>query len=138
MSKDYKEDLSYREVPVSTKLAEGAKLVPSPIRKTHFNLGKPPEGVDYEPMVKLKPHIGTMLADSYNIIHKQLRMYWDKLEAGMVLDREEISQFDKLTSALVKLAREEREQDKREDPANLSDAKLLEMVEEAKKALGKG
>jgi len=36
------------------------------------------------------------------------------------------------------LAREEREQDKREDPANLSDAKLLEMVEEAKKALGKG
>lgn len=91
-----------------------------------------------EPSVRLKPHIGTMLADAYTVISETFRQCRDKVMNGEPLDREERMTFVKFTDAFTKLAKEEREQEKRDDPAKLSDVELVQLVEKARKVLGAG
>ena len=55
--------------------------------------------------------------------------------AGEELTSQEASKFQKVTDSVVKLMREERAQEDRSDPAQLSDAQLLEQAEEAKRYL---
>lgn len=86
------------------------------------------------PGVRLKPHIGVMLADAYTIVGEEFRSLRDRaMNRG--LDREEHRQFVQMADAFAKLAREEREQEKRHDPAKYTDEELLVMVEKAKSLL---
>lgn len=88
--------------------------------------------------VRLKPHLATMLADAYTVIAETFRISRDKVMSGEMLDSEERAAFVKFTDAFTKLAKEEREQEKRDDPAKLSDTELVALVEKAKKILGDG
>jgi len=58
-----------------------------------------------------------------------------KTGAGDELTGQEASKFQKITDSVVKLMREERAQEDRNDPAQLSDQQLLEQAEEARRYL---
>jgi hypothetical protein len=90
-----------------------------------------------KPEVRLKPHIGVLLGSSYNIIHQELNRLTEK-QANFQLDEEELRRFVKLADATVKLAREEREQETRDDPGSYSDEELLVAADTARVRLLEG
>jgi len=91
------------------------------------------EGI--HPTVRLKPHIGIMLHDAYSVIADQFRTWKDQVAEGVQLERSERTAFVRFADAFVKLAKEEREQEKRHDPATLSDTELVDLVEQARRVL---
>lgn len=90
---------------------------------------------DINPTVRLKPHIGNMMADAYTVAAEQFRMWRERVMNGEPLDSRERSAYVKFVQAFTQLAKEEREQEKREDPAHIGDAELVELVEKARKVL---
>ena len=85
--------------------------------------------------VVLRPHIGQLLGDAYHVAAAELSAMRQKTMGGEELTSQEASKFQKVTDSVVKLMREERAQEDRSDPAQLSDAQLLEQAEEAKRYL---
>ena len=85
--------------------------------------------------VSLRPHIGQLLGDAYHVAAAELSAMRQKTGAGEELTPAEAGKFAKVTDAVVKLMKEERAQEARSDPAQLSDAQLLEQAEEARKYL---
>ena len=81
--------------------------------------------------VSLRPHIGQLLGDAYHVAAAELAMLRQKTGSGEELTAQEAGKFARVTDAVVKLMREERAQEQRSDPAELSDAQLLEQAEEA-------
>ena len=61
-----------------------------------------------------------------------------RVEGGEELSPSEARKFAALADTMAKLAREEREQEKRSDPSERSDEALLEMLEQAREALNSG
>lgn len=89
------------------------------------------------PTVRLKPHIGVILADAHTIISEELRALRAKVQRGEGLDRHDLKKFTTYADAFAKLAREEREQEKRNDVTDIPDEDLLELMAKATKILGK-
>ena len=85
--------------------------------------------------VSLRPHIGQLLGDAYHVAAAELSAMRQKTGAGEELTGQEASKFQKITDSVVKLMREERAQEDRNDPAQLSDQQLLEQAEEARRYL---
>lgn len=84
---------------------------------------------------RVRPHISTMLADAYSIVAEELRVMREAAELGEEVDTKRLGQ---LTETLTKLAKEEREQEARQDPAKLSDDELRAMALQALELLGGG
>lgn len=87
------------------------------------------------PLVRVKPQIQTMLWDAYSILHAEMQHLKHITEAGEALTDKQASRLQKHIDALSKLAREEREQAKLDNPAELSDEELLEAADRARKLL---
>jgi len=79
-----------------------------------------------------------MLSDAYTVIAEEFRVLRNRVESGQELSPSEARKFAALADTMAKLAREEREQEKKTDPSQLSDEALLEMLEQAREALGSG
>lgn len=118
-----KRDPDEREIAISQEfLSENRKLLK----------------VSVKPQIKARPHISAMLAKAYWIVDQSLDIYANKLMAGGRLDAQEVNTFARLSEVLVKMTKEEREEEKRADPKELSDDELLTQAEQAKKALTGG
>lgn len=87
----------------------------------------------FTPGLVKKPHIDTMLGDAYIVIHRELAALRKKVMDGDTLSESESRKMGNLTSQLVKLAAEEREQAKQDKLDEMSDK---ELVDEAKAAIG--
>jgi len=85
--------------------------------------------------VSLRPHIGQLLGDAYHVAAAELAAMRQKTGGGEELTSGEASKFARITDSVVKLMREERAQEDRSDPAQLSDAQLLEQAEAAREYL---
>jgi len=85
--------------------------------------------------VSLRPHIGQLLGDAYHVAAAELAAMRQKTGGGEALTSGEASKFARITDSVVKLMREERAQEDRSDPAQLSDAQLLEQAEAAREYL---
>lgn len=88
--------------------------------------------------VRLKPHINEILSSAYHVVNDQLRILARRSEAGEELDGAEIRKFNGLVESASRLSREEREQAKAFDPAQLDDDELLLYVKKAEELLGDG
>ena len=93
---------------------------------------------NFNPSTRMRPHIGVMLSDAYTVIAEEFRVMRSRVEMGEELSASEARKFSALADTMTKLAREEREQEKKTDPSQLSDDALLEMLEQAREALGSG
>ena len=85
--------------------------------------------------VSLRPHIGQLLGDAYHVAAAELSALRAKTAAGDPLTPAEAGKFAKVTESVVKLMKEERAQESRSDPAQLSDEQLLQQAEEARQYL---
>jgi hypothetical protein len=90
------------------------------------------------PSVRLKPHIGVIMADAYTVIAVEFRQLREKVECGQELSPSETRKFVQMADTMAKLAREEREQEKKTDPAQMSDEDLIMMMDDAVATLEKG
>ena len=118
--------------PVKGGLTESSGLDTRDIRGTR--IVKP----SFNPSVRLKPHIGIIMADAYTVIAEEFRQLRQKVEMGEELTPSETRKFVQMADTVAKLAREEREQEKKTDPAQLSDEELLILAKEAAEALESG
>lgn len=100
------------------------------VRDGH-RLVRPP----FKPSVRIKPHINELLDASYQITQHELQALLEKQRAGQALTSGEILKFKNLTDSLTKLAREEREQEAKDDPALLETEELLRRAREAHEVL---
>lgn len=100
------------------------------VRDGH-RLVRPP----FKPSVRIKPHINELLDASYRITQHELQALLEKQRAGQVLTSGEVLKFKNLTDSLTKLAREEREQEAKDDPALLETEELLRRAREAHEVL---
>jgi len=90
----------------------------------------------FKPSARVKPHINTLLGDAYNILQREL----EGLQAAQEANNGQLKNSDALKlknhiDGLVKLAREEREQEDRNNPASMTDEELLLRAEEARALL---
>lgn len=83
------------------------------------------------PNVILRPRIGHVLDDAYSVAAAEMKKLAEKTREGTDLETKDIAKFSKLTEAITRLSREERELRKLEDPANMDEAELREFLEEA-------
>ena len=125
------------DVDASSRPVEGSTMETSGLEKDAVR-GTIVTPRNFTPSVRMKPHIGVMLADAYTVIAEEFRLLRDRAEGGRELSPSEARKFTALADTMAKLAREEREQEKRSDPSQLSDEVLLEMLDQAKEALGSG
>ena len=87
----------------------------------------------FKPSARVKPHINTLLGDAYNLLQKELEgLQRNQEENNGQLRNSDALRLKNHIDGLVKLAREEREQEDRNDPAQLDDEALLKRAEEAK------
>lgn len=100
------------------------------VRDGH-RLVRPP----FKPSVRVKPHINTLLGDAYSILQMELERLREKLEGGQELSPAEAAKFTRYSDALAKLAREEREQEAKSDPAQYDMDTLLKKAREAEAIL---
>lgn len=89
----------------------------------------------YKPSVRVKPHINNLLSDAYHVLAEELRLLREKAESGMELTDRESRKLNKHIESLTRLAREEREQESRNDPSKLADEELLRLAEKARTVL---
>ena len=115
--------------PVEGSISEASGLDTRDIRGTR--IVKP----SFNPSVRLKPHIGVIMADAYTVIAEEFRVLRQKVEMGEELTPAETRKFVQMADTMAKLAREEREQEKKSDPAQLSDEDLLILMKDAAEAL---
>jgi|CXWL01.1.fsa_nt_gi hypothetical protein len=87
---------------------------------------------------KKRPHIGVLMARSYYILEGELRLLQEKVDRGEQLEAREALQFSKYAEVLTRLAKEERDQDKDNDPSSMSDAELAIAARAALAELGPG
>lgn len=87
------------------------------------------------PLARVKPHIGQLMASAYIILHGELEQLKSEQAQKGALSPGSTVRLNKNVNSLVALAKEEREQEAKNDPARLSDEELLAKVEDAKKAL---
>ena len=132
-AKEMREDkvLASRK-PAKGALTETSGLDAGDVRGTR--IVKP----SFNPSVRLKPHIGVIMADAYTVIAEEFRVLRQKVENGEELTPSETRKFVQMADTMAKLAREEREQEKKTDPAQLSDEELVLLAQEAAVALGSG
>ena len=78
------------------------------------------------------------MADAYTVIAEEFRQLRQKVEMGEELTPSETRKFVQMADTVAKLAREEREQEKKTDPAQLSDEELIILAKEAAEALESG
>ena len=88
--------------------------------------------------MRLKPHIGVIMADAYTVIAEEFRVLRQRVENGEELTPSETRKFVHMADTITKLAREEREQEKKTDPTQLSDEDLLLVLDDAVKTLAEG
>lgn len=87
------------------------------------------------PLTRLKPHLGRMMAEGYSVIDMELRRLREKAESGKPLTPSETRQLEVYLKGLSQLAREEREQERRNPIEDLADEELVAQAEQALKAL---
>ena len=124
-------------------MREQEQLRPAPIKPDRDDGAHPTEYIHARERlakartyrVSLRPHIGQLLGDAYHVAAAELAAMRAKTGSGEELTAAEAGKFAKVTEAVVKLMKEERAQEQRSDPAQLSDAQLLEQAEEARKYL---
>ena len=92
----------------------------------------------FNPSVRLKPHIGVIMADAYTVIAEEFRVLRQRVENGEELTPSETRKFVQMADTMTKLAREELEQEKKTDPTQLSDEDLLLVLDDAVKTLADG
>ena len=85
--------------------------------------------------IKKRPHVGILIGNAHYILFKEIERLVAKVDSGVELSPSESVKFSKYVDSLAKLAREEREQDREDNPSTLTDA---ELVEAARKILGPG
>lgn len=105
---------------VLTELTGTASVVTRPLETTRRPL-------EY----KRRPHLGVLMARGYCILEGELRALQEKVDSGQGLDTREAIKFHKYVDALTRLAKEERDQDKDNDPSQLTDAELAVAAREA-------
>ena len=125
------------EVSASRRPAEGPLTPTSGLSRESIR-GTVITTRNFSPSTRMRPHIGVMLSDAYTVIAEEFRVLRDRVENGQELSPSEARKFAALADTMAKLAREEREQEKKTDPSHLSDEALLEMLEQAREALGSG
>ena len=130
---------SYKESEVyaSNRPVEGSITPASGLSKDSIR-GTVVHARNFNPSARMRPHIGVMLSDAYTVIAEEFRVMRTRVENGEELSPSEARKFSALADTMTKLAREEREQEKKTDPSQLSDEALLEMLESAREALGSG
>lgn len=89
-----------------------------------------------KPTIRVKPHIGTLLWDSYTVLAHEIRRLKEKAESGEALNQEEARRLHKHIESLARLASEERKQEAGTNTEELDDAELLALSDKAKKVLG--
>jgi hypothetical protein len=125
------------ETQASQRPVEGSLTPTSGLSKESIR-GTVVHASSFSPSARMRPHIGVMLSDAYTVIAEEFRSMRTRVEMGEELSPSEARKFSALADTMTKLAREEREQEKKTDPAALSDDALLEMLESAREALGSG
>lgn len=100
--------------------------------------GKKIVNPSFSPSVRLKPHIGVIMADAYTVIAEEFRVLRQRVENGEELSPSETRKFVQMADTMTKLAREEREQEKKTDPSQMSDEDLLMMLDDAARTLTEG
>jgi len=118
--------------PSDGPMTEKSKLSKDSVRGTVVHAS------NFSPSVRMRPHIGVMLSDAYTVIAEEFRTLRHRVESGDELSPSEARKFAALADTMAKLAREEREQEKRSDPSDLSDEALLDMLEQARETLNSG
>lgn len=86
---------------------------------------------EFAPGLVKKPHIDVMLADAYIVINRELSALRAKVIQGETLSESESRKMANLTNQLVKLAAEEREQQKQDRLDEMSDKELLQAAKDA-------
>jgi len=86
---------------------------------------------------RIKPHISQLLQGSYCVAALELKRLVAKAELDG-LNSTEMRKFKDLTETVVRLAREEREQEKRFNIADLTEDQFIELSKEAIKFLQEG
>lgn len=101
------------------------------IRRSGLTL-ESPNGIDakvieakFNPGLVKKPHIDVLLTDAYIVINRELAGLRRKVTDGEPLSESESRKLSNLTASLVKLAAEEREQQKQDRIEDLDDKELL-------------
>jgi len=125
------------ETDASQRPVEGSLTPTSGLSKESIR-GTVVHASNFNPSARMRPHIGVMLSDAYTVIAEEFRTMRTRVEMGEELSPSEARKFSSLADTMTKLAREEREQEKKTDPSQLSDDALLEMLEQAREALGSG
>ena len=118
--------------PVTGSLTESSGLSIADVK------GKRIVNPSFSPSVRLKPHIGVIMADAYTVIAEEFRVLRQRVEMGEELSPSETRKFVQMADTMTKLAREEREQEKKTDPSQMSDEDLLMMMDEAARTLTEG
>lgn len=108
------------------------------IKKGDFGAARPLQSPGFKPSIRVRPHIGTMLGDSYVILHTELQNLLEIQQSGQGLSPRDTNKFKALVESLTRLAKEEREQEAKNDPSLLPDDKLLELAQEAYTVLQPG
>ncbi len=83
------------------------------------------------PTVRVKPALPSLLNSAYAVVERELKGLQDRVESGETLDKDDVTKLHKLVDSLTRLGREEREQEKRDDPGKIPLHELLEQAEEA-------
>ena len=86
------------------------------------------------PRVSVSTHLADLWDSAYHVARAMLKEFSKKLEDGNGLDQKDVNAYGKVVDGMVKLAREEREQGKLDDPSKWTTEQLVEMVMQAKAA----
>lgn len=87
------------------------------------------------PLALRRPHIGAMLTDAYTVASAELAAMRRQVANGQQLDWIETKRFQILVEQLVRLAKEERDQNAEEDLSALSDEELVARAQAARAVL---
>lgn len=74
------------------------------------------------------PTIDALLDTALGVLQNEIHVFKHKTDTGIPLDKDEAGTLTKYVDALVKLSRENREQAKSEELAQLSDQELAELA----------
>lgn len=109
-------------------------VVPMPIQTVQ---GIPVTSAPFTPSKRVRPHTADLLNQGHNIVLSELMRLNSlaEVESGDGLNPQQSKQLGIYVDALGKLLRMEREESKRDDPTDMTDAELLAAVEKAKRLL---
>lgn len=118
------------------KKPSARRIVPAPITTESLKTSNEAQLLvtSFQPTRALKSHIGVIMSDAYSIIATELRRLRQKAERGQPLTLAETKQMATYIEQMVRVSKEERVQEQRNDPSALSDSELLEQALTALKA----